>query len=121
MAAMTAMPADACALGGFPLRNTRAHGIHDPDDFMAGNARILQARPMAFLDQRIAVANAAGLDFNPHPAGRWLRNVTFNDFKRPARTGDLRGTHFWHKKVLVAPKSSRLESGTLRLNCQLLP
>ncbi len=81
MSAMTAVPADSHALAGFPLRDTRAHGIHDPDHFMAGHARILQAGPVAFLDQRIAVADATGLDFDPHPAGARLGNFTFNDFK----------------------------------------
>jgi hypothetical protein len=64
-------------------------------------------------EKLITVADAAGLNFYPHLAGARLGNFTFNDFKRSARTGDLRGTHLWHKKVLVAPKSSRLESGTL--------
>ena len=50
---------------------------------MPGHARILQSRPMALLRQRIAVANAAGLHFDPHPAGAGLRNFTFNDFKGP--------------------------------------
>jgi len=81
MAAMTAMPADAHALARFPLPSTRTHSIHDPDHFMAGHARILQARPVAFLHQRIAVADATGLDFDPHPAGARLGNFTFNDFK----------------------------------------
>ena len=81
MTTMTAMPANAHALARFPLRDTRAHGIHDPDDFMARHARILQARPVTFLDQRIAVADATGLDFHPHPAGARLGNFTFNDFK----------------------------------------
>jgi hypothetical protein len=48
---MAAMPAHANALGGFPLRDARADGIHDPDDFMTGYARVLQAGPVAFLDQ----------------------------------------------------------------------
>jgi len=78
---MTAMPAHAHALARFPFRNTRTHGIHDPDHFMAGHTRISQARPVAFLDQRIAVADAAGLDFDPHPVGARLGNFTFNDFE----------------------------------------
>src|SRR5439155_6289108 len=63
---------------------------------MAGHAGIVQAGPMTFLHQRIAVTDAAGLDFDPHPAGGGLGNFTFNDFKRPVWTGDLGGTHLWH-------------------------
>ena len=102
------LPSDYCiwanahALARFPLRNTRAHGIHDPDHFMAGHARVLQARPMAFLDQRITVTDATGLDFDPHQAGIRPGNFSFNDFKRSLREGDLRGTHLWHKGTLTA-------------------
>src|SRR5258708_6396933 len=39
------------------------------------------------------------MDFNPHPAGSRLRDFTFNDFKWPARTGNLDSTHFWHNKL----------------------
>ena len=96
MAAMTTMPTHAHPLPRFPLRHTGAHTIHQAHYFMAWYTRILQARPMTFLHQRIAVANPTRLNFNPHPAGRRLRNFTFNDFKRTARTGDLRGAHCWH-------------------------
>jgi len=104
MAAMTAMPAHADALARFPLRTAGADGIHDPDDFMAGNARILQAGPMAFLDQGIAVADATGLDFDPHLAGARFGDWAFYDFKRSARAGDLRGAHFWDKQVWLLQK-----------------
>jgi hypothetical protein len=43
------------------------------------------------------VANAAGLDFDPHLAGAGLGNFAFNDFKRSARAGDLGSAHFGHK------------------------
>jgi hypothetical protein len=45
------------------------------------------------------VADAAGLDFDPHAAGVWLRNLTFNNFKRSARSGDLGNAHFWHNRI----------------------
>src|SRR6266446_6595989 len=83
---------------------------------MAGHARILQARPVAFLDQRVAVADATSLDFDSHPAGSGLGNFTFNDFKSPAGTADLSGTHLLHNQVLVGQKSLRLnlaQSGML--------
>jgi hypothetical protein len=98
---MAAMPAHAHALAGFPLRHARAQGIDDADDFMAGHAGILQAWPLAFFHDRIAVADAAGLHFDPHPAGARLGNVTFNEFKSSARAGNLGNTHFSHKVKLV--------------------
>src|SRR5713101_5776564 len=82
---------------------------------MAGHARILQAGPMAFLDQRIAVADATGLDFHPHPAGARLGNFTFNDFKWPAGTADLRGTHLYHIQGLICQKIPQLNLAQSRL------
>jgi hypothetical protein len=78
---------------------------------MAGYARILQARPVAFLHQRIAVADAAGLDFNPHPPGGGLGNFAFNNLKRAVGPDDLRSTHLWHKQVWLLEKLLS-ESGT---------
>src|SRR5208282_315376 len=71
-----------------------------------GHARILQARPVSVLDQRIAVANATSLDFDSNPTGGRLGNFAFDNFKRSARMGDLRSSHLWHKQVLVSQKSS---------------
>ncbi len=115
MTAMTAMPARAHALARFPLRNPRAHGIHRPVHFMAGNARVLQPRPKAFLHQGIAVTDAARLDFDPHPAGGGLWDFAFNNFKRPVRADDLCGTHLGHKQFLVSEKFA-IESATFRLD-----
>jgi len=50
-AAMTAMPADADALACFPLAETRPDGIHDANDFVAGNPRVLQTWPKAVFDE----------------------------------------------------------------------
>ena len=111
--AMSAVPAHAHALAGFPLRHARAHGIHHAHDFMAGHTRILDARPVAFLHQRIAVADAAGLDFDPHLAGGGLWNFTFNDFKRSAGAGDLGSAHFWHKSMGSVFMRRRRKSDTL--------
>ena len=110
MATGTAMPAHAHALARFPLRDTRAHSIHDSDHFVAGHAWILQPGPTAFLHERITVADATSLDFNPHPAGAGFGEFTFNDFKRPAGAADLGGTRFLHKQV---ENLSRVVSATV--------
>ena len=63
------MPADADALADFPSGNPLPDRIHDSDDFMAGNTRILHTRPGPFFGERVAVTNATSLNFDPHPAG----------------------------------------------------
>jgi hypothetical protein len=49
---MTTMPPHAHALTRLLLRDTCAYGIHKPVQFMAGHPRIIQARPVAFLNRR---------------------------------------------------------------------
>jgi hypothetical protein len=107
---MTSMPADADALAGFELCHACAHGIENADDFVAGHTRILDAGHMTFLCERIAMADAAGLDFDPHLAGTRLGNFAFNDFKRPAGTGNLDSTHFRHKKFGLKPQSEDVKN-----------
>jgi hypothetical protein len=97
---MTTMPTHAHALTGFPCGNARAHSIHDSDHFMAGHTWISQAGRVAFLHNRIAVTDAAGLNFDPHPAGIRQGDFAFNNLKRPAGAGDLCNTHLWHKSPL---------------------
>ena len=80
MATMLSMPADADALAGFPFRNACANGVNDADDFMARDAGILDAGKQAGLGDGIAVANAAGLDFDADGAGTGLGNVAFDNF-----------------------------------------
>jgi hypothetical protein len=63
---------------------------------VAGHARILEAGPVPFLHERIAVTDAAGLDFDPDLTGPGLGNFAFNDFKRPAGAGDLGSAHLGH-------------------------
>ncbi len=96
MTAVTAMPTNAHALARFPLGYARTDGIHGPDDFMAGNARILQPRPMPFFDEGIAMTDAARLHFDPHEPRACLGNFTFNDLERSVGAGDLGCAHLWH-------------------------
>ena len=83
------------------MRDPGANGVHDANHFMAGHARILQAGPVTILDQRIAVADAAGLDLDSHPPRAGRGDFTFNHFQRPVRARNLYGTHFWHDQLLV--------------------
>jgi len=45
---------------------------------------------------RVAMANAAGLDFYSHLSGARLRYVALDYFEWPARAGYLGNVHFWH-------------------------
>jgi hypothetical protein len=102
---MPAVPANADALSRLVLGDACAHGIHETHDFVAGHARILDSRPVTFLGQRIAVTNAAGLDFDPHLTGTRLGNFAFNDFKRSAGAGDLGSAHLGHKILGLNPRT----------------
>jgi hypothetical protein len=74
------MPAHTYALTGFPSHNTRANGIDDADDFVTRDSWIFYSRQKAFFDYRIAVADPARLDLNPHQSGTSRRNLTFDNF-----------------------------------------
>jgi len=94
------MPANSRALTNFPLRNSFADRVNDSDDLMPGHARILKPGPDSFLHNRVTVANAARLHFDPHPIAWRFGNRPFNNFKRPFCTGDLGYTHFvWHNSI----------------------
>src|SRR5262245_11956108 len=90
------MPTYADTLSGFPLHNTRADGIHDTDDFMARNSRILQSRESRYFQQHVAMTNTASLNFNPHQTATGLRHFAFNHLNRSLGCRNLCSTHFWH-------------------------
>jgi hypothetical protein len=81
---MAAVPAHANALAWFPLSDASTDCVYDADHFVAGHARILDSRPLTFFDERVAVADAAGLNFDSYLAWTGLWNFTFNQFERPA-------------------------------------
>jgi hypothetical protein len=47
---VAAVPSDTYALAGLPVGNVGADGIDTAGDFVSGNARILDARPVALFD-----------------------------------------------------------------------
>ncbi len=49
MSAMPGMPADANSLPRFPFVNARSDRVDQSDDFMSGNARVLNPRPQSHL------------------------------------------------------------------------
>ena len=99
-AIMTTMPADAHALTLFPRSHARANFIHHARNFVSGNAGILKARPQAFFDEHIAVADATGVDLDADLSRVRLWDRTLDDFK--LRSGfrnlcSLHGCYFWFR------------------------
>src|SRR3954463_8505918 len=73
--AVPGVPTDADALAGLPpLRDVLADGVDQADHLVPRHAREGDPGPVALLGQHVAVADAAGLDLNPHES--------------PARFGD---------------------------------
>ena len=73
MPAMAAVPSNANPLPSTPIHNAIAHLLDQADDLVPGNARVLDAGKRAELCERVAVADAAGLDLDEDlaRAGRW--------------------------------------------------
>src|SRR4029077_3649028 len=66
IAAVPPMPADSDALAGRPSgRNARPERVDDADHLVARHARVFDPGKVAFLGERIAVADAAGLNLEP--------------------------------------------------------
>src|SRR5438105_3222017 len=87
--AMAAVPADTNPLAGLPLGYVGTDCVDAPGDFVAGDSGILHARPAGFLHDRVAVADAAGLDFDAYLAAAGLGSWAFDDFEIAAGLADL--------------------------------
>jgi hypothetical protein len=90
------MPADAHSLAGLPSRDIRADGVNAAGDFVPGNARILNPRPMAFFYEGIAVTDTAGLDFDADLVAGGFGNGPFYEFEIAAGLGYLDYFHTGH-------------------------
>src|SRR5260370_27458100 len=77
---MAAVPSHSYALAGFPVGYVGADGVDAAGDLVSGNARILEAWPIAFLYQHVAVADAAGFDFDPDLVAGGLWDGSFSRF-----------------------------------------
>jgi hypothetical protein len=78
---LPAMPTDADALSLLPGGDLGAEFIDDAGNFVPRNPGILNSRPEAFLHKHVTVANATGLDFDPHLASAGLRNLALDDLE----------------------------------------
>jgi hypothetical protein len=90
---MPAVPAHTNALSDLPLRHIGADLIDAAGNLVSGNAGILNARPKTFFHQRIAVADAAGFDFDAHLPAPGLGSWTLDDFEISTWLADLNGFH----------------------------
>ena len=88
------MPAHADTLSLLPRGNARAQFIDDTRDFMSWNARILNAGPLAFFCEHVAVADAAGLYLDAHLPRARLRNLALDDLEIGSRFRNLRHFHW---------------------------
>ena len=90
---MSAVPTHADALTGFPESDVWADSIDASGDLVSGNARILQAWPDAFFHQSIAVADAAGFDFDANLTAGGLGDGALDQFEISAWFADLNRFH----------------------------
>ena len=90
------MPTHSNALAGFPVRDVGADRVDAAGDFVSGDARILDAGPMAFFHQRIAVTDAAGFDLNAHLVAGGFGDGSLYQFEIAARLCYLDCFHTGH-------------------------
>src|SRR5580704_3464620 len=111
---MTAVPSHADALAALPVLNVSADGVNAAGNFVSRNAWVLDSGPMAFFHEGIAVADAAGFDFNSDLVASGIRNISFDEFEIAAGLADLDSFHFGHGSFLT---NSGLMEMTQRDRC----
>ena len=102
--AVSAMPSHTDSLPWLPQRYVGANRVDASGDLVAGDARILKSRPDPFFDQRVAVADAAGLDLNSHLAAARMGDRTLDEFEISAWLADLDCSHNMFSHRLGAAK-----------------
>jgi hypothetical protein len=88
------MPAYADALTFFPFRDVTADCINASRDFMTRHPGKLKPWPGTFLDENIAVANAARLHFDANLSMVRLGDIALHQFPIAVRLADLCCLHF---------------------------
>jgi hypothetical protein len=92
-AVVAAVPTDADTLPLYPPSNARAYLIDTANDFVSGNAWILNAGQRAFFRQHVAVADAAGLHLDAHLTRAGVRNLALDYLEICPRRRNLRHLH----------------------------
>ena len=93
MSAVTAMPAHSDPLAQRPSGDVWTDRIDDSRNLVPRNARILEAGPGSLLGKRVAVADAAGLDFDAHRTRAGPRDFALDEFQGAIRADDLYDAH----------------------------
>ena len=98
---VAAVPSHTHALSGLPVGNVSADGVDAAGNFVSGNPRVLDPRPIALFHHRVAMADAASFNFNSDliPAG--LGNVPLHELKIPSGLADLDDFHLRHSSFLM--------------------
>ena len=98
---MASVPAHANSLALLPESDVRAELVDDSGDFVSGDTRILQAGPLAFFYQEVAVADSTGLHFDAYGVGSGDGYGAVYEVEAAAGGGDLDGFHFFWLLGLV--------------------
>jgi hypothetical protein len=93
IATVSTVPADADPLTLYPALNLLSNFIDNSGNLMSRDARVLNPRPRSLLGQRVAVADAAGLDFDAHGTDAGFRGLAYDYFNGSIWFSDLRDTH----------------------------
>src|SRR5262249_54063252 len=105
IAAIAAVPPHADPLAPLPSGDAGADRVDHTGHLMAGNSRVLNTREKALLRDRIAVADAAREDLDPHRSGARFGDGPFNNFERFIGATDLHHTHSRHE---ISPEGDGL-------------
>jgi len=105
---VAAVPSDSDALAFLPIGDARAGFVDDAGNFVAGNARVLDAGENTVFGEMVAETDAACLDLDTHLSGAGLGDFTFDEFEIAASFGNLDSLHFWHENV--SPWNRRLDA-----------
>src|SRR5262245_58437966 len=88
-----ATPANTDPLSFLPLGNTAAYFIDDAGDFVSGNARILNVRPLPFFRVHVTVADTTGLYLDADLPSIGGGSLAFDDLEICSRMRNLRHLH----------------------------
>ena len=90
---ITAVPAHANALARLEELDAGADFLHAARHFMPRDAGELHARPLPFLENLVAMANAAGVHLDQHLIRSGFGDWAFDEFERAPSTRNLCDNH----------------------------
>ena len=93
MTTMAAVPAHADALARLPVGHVGADRLDGADDFMPRDTGILN-RVCAHHGEHVAVADAAGVNFEQDVAWTGFGNIALDQLDGTVGLGDLGNLHF---------------------------